>query len=200
MTGTFIGDLKTKKEMSSSLGSFLANLDLALMDFENPILHSRKCEWDIQQLPLNRKYIKDIPDIPKQNLVRYFFMQFEQYVTPILPELRMSYIHSDANEWNILIRENEVNALIDFGDMVYTYTAVEPAVAIAYAVLGRKNSIKIAGEIFLNSHRQCLDFNPNLLTRSRHSSCGSASCDRDLACPVLSRLPSSQPCSRSTSR
>ena len=60
MTGQFKGDLKTEKAMSSSLGSFLANLNLALMDFENPILQYRKCEWDIQQLPLNRKYIKDI--------------------------------------------------------------------------------------------------------------------------------------------
>ena len=139
MTGTFIGDLKKEKEMSSSLGSFLANLDLTLMGFENQILQSRKCEWDIQQLPLNRKYINDIADIRKQNLVRYFFMQFEQHVMPILPELRMSYIHSDANEWNILITENKVNALIDFGDMVYSPLINELATAMTYICYDQEN-------------------------------------------------------------
>ena len=143
LNGTFLGDLNPNKQMAMSLGTFLADLDTELMDFDNAELRARKCEWDIQQLSLNRKYISDISDVSNQNLVRYFFMQFEQIVVPIAPELRMSFIHSDANEWNILIKGDEVNALIDFGDMVYSPLINEIATAVTYMDMTKK--------IYLNS-------------------------------------------------
>ena len=139
LNGTFISDSVPDSELISSLGTFLGNLDQQLMSFHDPILQSRKCEWDIQQLPLNRKYIKDISDISKRNLVRYFFMQFEQNVIPISPELRMTYIHSDANEYNILIDQNQVSALIDFGDMVYAPLINELATAVTYMCYDKEN-------------------------------------------------------------
>ena len=139
LKGDFLGDLDSNKQIASSLGSFLAKLDTALMDFDSSELRARKCEWDIQQLSLNKKYITDISDVSNQNLVRYFFMQFEQIVAPIAPELRMSFIHSDANEWNILIKGNEVSALIDFGDMVYSPLINEIATAITYISYDKEN-------------------------------------------------------------
>jgi len=139
LNGTFLGDLNPNKQMAMSLGTFLADLDTELMDFDNAELRARKCDWDIQQLSLNRKYISDISDVSNQNLVRYFFMQFEQIVVPIAPELRMSFIHSDANEWNILIKGDEVNALIDFGDMVYSPLINEIATAVTYIGYDKEN-------------------------------------------------------------
>ena len=139
LNGDFLGDLDSSKQIASSLGSFLAKLDTALIGFDSPELRARKCEWDIQQLFLNKKYIRDISNVSNQNLVRYFFMQFEQIVAPIAPELRMSFIHSDANEWNILIKGNEVSALIDFGDMVYSPLINEIATAITYMSYDKEN-------------------------------------------------------------
>ena len=132
LEGEFMGDAKVSGKMASSLGSFLAHLNVSLFKFENHVIRSRKCEWDIQQLALNRKYIKDIPVIAKQNLVRYFFLQFEQKVIPVASELRMNYIHSDANEWNVLLKNNQINGLIDFGDMVYAPLINELATALTY--------------------------------------------------------------------
>jgi len=132
LEGEFMGDAKASGKMATSLGSFLANLNVSLFKFENPVLRSRKCEWDIQHLPLNRKYISDITDVSNQNLVRYFFLQFEEKVIPVASELRMNYIHSDANEWNVLLKNNQINGLIDFGDMVYAPLINELATALAY--------------------------------------------------------------------
>ena len=73
-----MGDSVFSKQMASSLGRFLAHINLALRKFDNPVIRARKCEWDIQQVLLNRKYIDEIPEVSKQNLVRYFMLQFEQ--------------------------------------------------------------------------------------------------------------------------
>ena len=132
LDGEFMGDSVFTKQMASSLGRFLAHINLALFKFDNPVIRARKCEWDIQQVLLNRKYIDEIPEVSKQNLVRYFMLQFEQKVVPISSELRMNYIHSDANEWNVLLNENEVTGLIDFGDMVYSPLINELATALTY--------------------------------------------------------------------
>lgn len=132
LDGEFMGNSVFSKQMASSLGRFLAHINLALHKFDNPVIRARKCEWDIQQVLLNRKYIDEIPEVSKQNLVRYFMLQFEQKVVPISSELRMNYIHSDANEWNVLLNENEVTGLIDFGDMVYSPLINELATALTY--------------------------------------------------------------------
>lgn len=132
LEGEFMGDAKVSGKTAISLGSFLAHLNVSLFKFENHVIRSRKCEWDIQQLALNRKYISDISDVSNQNLVRYFFLQFEQKVIPVASELRMNYIHSDANEWNVLLKNNQINGLIDFGDMVYAPLINELATALTY--------------------------------------------------------------------
>ena len=53
-------------------------------------------------------------------------------------ELRRSVIHGDANDYNVLVNPESmtVSGLIDFGDMVYSYTVGDLAIAIAYVVLG----------------------------------------------------------------
>ncbi|MDB3905430.1 aminotransferase class III-fold pyridoxal phosphate-dependent enzyme [Crocinitomicaceae bacterium] len=153
LKGEFLGDININKQMALSLGNFLANLDTELMGYDNAELRSRKCEWDIQQLSLNKKYISDISDVSNQNLVRYFFMQFEQNVAPIVNELRMSFIHSDANEWNILIKGNEVNALIDFGDMVYSPLINEIATAITYVGYDKENLFEFTPSLLHAYHK-----------------------------------------------
>ena len=57
-----MGDSVFTKQMASSLGRFLAHINLALRKFDNPVIRARKCEWDIQQVLLNRKYIDEIPE------------------------------------------------------------------------------------------------------------------------------------------
>ena len=47
-------------------------------------------------------------------------------------------IHGDANDYNVLVDPETmtVSGLIDFGDMVYSYTVGDLAIALAYVVLG----------------------------------------------------------------
>jgi Ser/Thr protein kinase RdoA (MazF antagonist) len=49
--------------------------------------------------------------------------------------LRRSIVHHDANDWNVLVDGERVVGIIDFGDMVHSWTVADPAVAAAYAML-----------------------------------------------------------------
>ena len=59
------------------------------------------------------------------------------FSTGSLDHLRKSVIHGDANDYNVLVDGNEVVGLIDFGDIVYSYTVGDLAIAVAYVVLGK---------------------------------------------------------------
>jgi Ser/Thr protein kinase RdoA (MazF antagonist) len=58
-------------------------------------------------------------------------------------------IHGDANDYNVLVDPETmtVSGLIDFGDMVYSYTVADLAVAIAYVVLEEADPLSAAREV-----------------------------------------------------
>ncbi|MFD2201750.1 aminotransferase class III-fold pyridoxal phosphate-dependent enzyme [Shivajiella indica] len=147
LDGKFMGDQNPSKPMYWSLGFFLAELDLELGKQKSYLFQSRKWEWDIQYLELVQKYLEDIPSINDRNTVRFFFLQFEENVRPHLSGLRKSFIYNDANEWNILIRDNQDLALIDFGDLTYGPLIQEVAVAMTYAAYDKTDYLGYAVEL-----------------------------------------------------
>jgi Ser/Thr protein kinase RdoA (MazF antagonist) len=62
-------------------------------------------------------------------------------------ELRKSVIHGDANDYNVLVEGDSVVGLIDFGDMVYSYTVGDLAIAVAYVVLGKDDPYAAAAPV-----------------------------------------------------
>ncbi|MDG1734454.1 MAG: aminotransferase class III-fold pyridoxal phosphate-dependent enzyme [Crocinitomicaceae bacterium] len=132
LPGNFLGDAPATHVLMESLGAFLAELNKKLSDFHSYALEARNYAWDLQNLHLNKKHIKHISSPEKRRLVLYFFQQFETHVSPLIPSLRKSFIHSDFNEWNVLIEGNRVVGLIDFGDMVYSPVINEVATALTY--------------------------------------------------------------------
>jgi len=60
-------------------------------------------------------------------------------------------IHSDANDHNLLVRDGQVTGLIDFGDMVYSALAADPAIAAAYAMLDKSKPLEAASQLLFRS-------------------------------------------------
>ena len=152
LEGEFLGNTPANEQVYASLGRFLAQLDRELSSLTNYVIQSRKWEWDIQYLHLNRDFIDAIPSAKDRSLVRYFFMQFDELVLPNLPNLRKSIIHNDANEWNVLTTDNEICGLIDFGDLAYTPLINELAVAITYAIYDKDDPLHWATVILKAYH------------------------------------------------
>lgn len=152
LEGDFMGDAQATMELAQSLGAFLARLDLRLQNFDSYVLRARQWEWDIQYLHFNKKYLEDITNTHNRNIVKHFMLQFEEHVVPKLLELRKQIIHNDPNEWNILVNDGQVNGIIDFGDVAYTYLINELAVAIVYLCYDKADPLPWATAILKAYH------------------------------------------------
>ena len=152
LEGEMLGNVEPTKTLYQSLGKFIAQLDIQLQSFNNKTINARQWQWDIQYLHLNKKYIQDISSAKDRSLISYFFQQFEKNLIPVLPELRKSMIHGDANEWNVLVNNGTVTGIIDFEDLSYTPLIYELAVTIAYACIYVENPLEWASIIIESYH------------------------------------------------
>jgi 4-aminobutyrate aminotransferase-like enzyme/Ser/Thr protein kinase RdoA (MazF antagonist) len=133
------------------LGRKIALVDRTLANFDHPAIH-RDFHWDLANgLRVLRQYTPLIEDENLRALIAGFAIDFEQNVTPLLPDLRQSAIHNDANDYNVIVSEHDdgqnVVGLIDFGDLVHSYTVGDLAVATAYAMLDKPDPLAVAAEI-----------------------------------------------------
>ncbi len=149
-------------KLYESFGTFLANMDLRLMDIKNKTIENRKSEWNIVNFDKNKKLLKYIEDDKDREILNQIFDDFENIVKPAFSLLRFSIIHNDANDFNVLTKDGEITGLIDFGDLAYAPLIDELAVAIAYAGFGKKNPRKWA-EIILKSYDKIIPLKQNEL-------------------------------------
>ena len=154
LEGEFLGDIKHTKQLIQNFGNTLADIDLKLQGFKNYIIAAKQWEWDIQYLTLNEKYIDAIPKAKDRNLVRYFFQQFKENVLPIAQTLRKQIIHNDANDWNVLVTNNEVSGVIDFGDLAHTFLINELAAAIPYVCFDKDDPLEWASIVLKSYHKK----------------------------------------------
>ncbi|MEO9482765.1 MAG: aminotransferase class III-fold pyridoxal phosphate-dependent enzyme [Ekhidna sp.] len=152
LDGEFLGNVVPSESLFTSFGRFLAEMNVKLKAVKNATLKSRELAWDLNQFHLNKPYISAIEDPHDRNIVRYFFQAYDQRVVPVLPELRKCIIHNDANEWNILVKDDRVSGVIDFGDMVYSSLINEVAIAITYGCYDKDNPLEWSRAILKGYH------------------------------------------------
>ncbi len=144
-------------ELLASLGELLGELDTALAGFTHADAE-RDFKWNLAQAGWIREFLHEIPDTAGRKLVERFLVAYEAEVVPALPQLRCSVIHGDANEHNVIIGaplpEPRRVGLIDFGDMHHGLVVAEPAVAAAYAMLGKPDVLPTAAALVAGFHRR----------------------------------------------
>lgn len=149
-------------ELLQHLGEYLGKLDQALATFDHPAA-DRVLQWDLQQASaVIHRYQGDIADPARRQLVKQMLADFEAHTLPLLSQVRTSIIHNDGNDYNVLVgdqpggglagRTKVVTGVIDFGDMVRTYTVSEPAIAAAYAMLDKPDPLAAAVALVRGYH------------------------------------------------
>src|SRR4030095_3764879 len=119
-----------------------------------PAIH-RNFHWDLANWQtVIAQYSHLISDASLRSLVVSYAKAFETRVAPLLSRLPRSVIHGDTNDYNILINDelSEVVAIIDFGDMVYSYTIADLAIAVAYVVLNSESPLATAANVVAGYH------------------------------------------------
>jgi len=145
--GDFLGDVQHTPKLLKSFGEFLAKIDKSLSGTYEASVAAKETPWDLKHFMANEKYLSYIPNVRDRSLVDYFFLQFLDNVSPIVYELRKSIIHNDANDWNVLTRKGAVSGIIDFGDMSYSWTVNEIAVALTYIMMEKENPLETASQV-----------------------------------------------------
>ena len=85
---------------------------------------------------------------------------FQRHTVPILDQLPRSIIHNDANDGNLILNrvadqfDTEVVGIIDFGDVVYSWTVSDLAVACAYAMLKSSRPLECLRTIVKSYHKK----------------------------------------------
>jgi 4-aminobutyrate aminotransferase-like enzyme/Ser/Thr protein kinase RdoA (MazF antagonist) len=157
LPGTFLGELPDHPPaLVEHLGQVLAEMDKALESFDHPALH-RYLRWDLRNLPDLEKYLDFIEDLEQRRLVHYFLQQFKTFVIPVFPKLRLSVIHNDANDYNLLVNPGGepyfFSGIIDFGDILHTCTIFELAVAASYILHGKSDPLEVAARLAGSYHK-----------------------------------------------
>jgi 4-aminobutyrate aminotransferase-like enzyme/Ser/Thr protein kinase RdoA (MazF antagonist) len=131
-------------DLLASLGRVLARMDLALAGFDHPAAH-RDFHWDIRRAEQARAHLPLLPEA-RRGLIEPIFDAWAAIDWTPLP---FSVIHNDANDYNVLVDPTgeRVVSVLDFGDMVYSATVCNLAVAVAYAMLSRQDPIAAASEV-----------------------------------------------------
>ncbi|HMA25800.1 MAG TPA: aminotransferase class III-fold pyridoxal phosphate-dependent enzyme, partial [Gemmatimonadaceae bacterium] len=136
-------------------GRQVGTLDRALADFDRPAIH-RVFYWDLA----NGRAIIDehrrlIVDADLGAALDRLVAEFDRTTAPLLATLPRGVIHSDLNDYNVLVgggsdvetRDQRITGIVDFGDMVHSYRVGDLAIAIAYAILGSDDPLTIASHV-----------------------------------------------------
>lgn len=155
--GRFIAEIDCpSSKLLHQLGRFIGSLDKTLVRFHHPAAH-RELPWDLKNTLHSTARIPCIDNSQQRRLVEYFLLQFETFVNPVLPSLPRSIIHNDVSDYNIIVdttpsSTDRIAGIIDFGDMVYTHTVCELAIALTYALFNKDKPLEAAGHVVRGYH------------------------------------------------
>jgi 4-aminobutyrate aminotransferase-like enzyme/Ser/Thr protein kinase RdoA (MazF antagonist) len=137
------------RKLLSSLGRALAQMDAVLAEFSHPAA-DRSFYWDLRNAAIARESIGLLPEA-RRPLVERFFDEWDKIDWG---RLRFGVIHNDANDYNILVNEAEqrVTAILDYGDVVYSATVCNLAVALAYVMLDKRDPMGAAAQVVAAYH------------------------------------------------
>jgi Ser/Thr protein kinase RdoA (MazF antagonist) len=146
------------ESLAEQVGEVLGLVDAVFEDFEHPAM-DRFLYWDSQHaLETIEGNLRFVEDRGKRQLLDHFLIPFRDRFLPSTGELRRSVIHNDANDYNLLVdeavRPTRLTGLIDFGDMVRTFTACEVANASAYLMMEKDDPGSIAARVVRGYHRR----------------------------------------------
>jgi len=123
-------------ELLYNIGKFSANLSNKLVSFSHPSA-KRFIQWDLQYATtLLKNWVHFIKDENIKSEILAIVENIENK-SEELNNLRKSIIHADLTRYNLLINEEgtDVNGVIDFGDICYSWSIGELVVLLLESII-----------------------------------------------------------------
>jgi Ser/Thr protein kinase RdoA (MazF antagonist) len=141
LPGTPLAEVKPHSpQLLRDFGRKLGVLDRAVADFDHPAVH-RDFHWDLVN---GNRVIDQHTKLIESATLRELVVKCRLELNT---DLRRSVIHGDPNDYNVLVDGDRVVGFIDFGDIVYSWTVGNLAVALAYIVLGKDDPRAAAAHV-----------------------------------------------------
>lgn len=126
----------------------------ALFNFSHDAAH-HVLDWDIAKGLWTADHL-NLFDNEKKGILQFFIARFKENLS-LYQGLRKSIVHNDINDNNIIVSkdliEPKIEAIIDFGDAVYTQTINDLAIACAYAIMHCNDPLQAALPLIKGYHR-----------------------------------------------
>lgn len=138
------------------VGQTVGAVTAALLKFEHPAAH-REFVWDLRNAEnVILAHIEDVRN-DRLPLLHGFIRQYRENIVPLLPQLRTSVVHNDPNDYNLVVDESGHVGILDFGDMMYSYTCADAAICIAYLLFHCPDEVALVDSIlpFVRSFHAC---------------------------------------------
>ncbi len=161
LPGTPLAQVRRRTNMLlEDFGQRIGALSNAFATFDHPAIH-RDFHWDLAK---GREVIDEhralIADPALAAAIDALVARFDQHVAPLLPTLSTSAIHGDLNDHNVLVgsgddiysRRQRLTGIVDFGDMVHSYTIADLAIACAYVSLGATDPLDAVAHVVRGRH------------------------------------------------
>jgi len=138
-------------------GYALGEVDRCLADFRHDVM-KRDIPWDLRRAEWISTHTRHIADPGKRGIVERLLLQYRGRVAPLLSGLPTSVIHNDANDENVLLAADpdggwQVAGLLDYGDMLWSHTVNELAIACAYAIFAAEDPLASMAAMAAGYHR-----------------------------------------------
>ena len=145
-------------ELAGSIGALLGRLDRALEGFEHPLL-DRELKWDLRHADWICSHLGMIPGRARRARIERIVERFTADLRPRLDALPRSALYNDANDMNVFVARDgdawRATGVIDFGDMTRGPKVCEPAIAMAYAMMGPGDPLARGAALASAYHAAC---------------------------------------------
>ena len=151
--GSFLAEVNPTERTLFQFGKRMAEMNMALSDFKSDTISVRKLKWDLQYFLNVWPKTDFIKNSVHKKWVDYYFQQFRDEVQPKIHKLRTQILHNDLNDWNVLIEDEDISGIIDYGDIANSPLINEIAIALSYVMFNKKNPLEEAATVLKGYHK-----------------------------------------------
>lgn len=154
LEGSLWSSIQSKSaRLRENLGKHNGSLSQTFSTFSHPFA-LRQFPWDLAQASWTLEHLS-LFDKDKLELIQYFQNEFSGFQQNYFA-LRKQVVHNDANDNNVVVSNDflafDIEAIIDYGDAIYTQLINDVAITIAYAAMDVPDPLEAAIDILKGYH------------------------------------------------